>query len=203
MPQRKTKPHVHQNHIDRIRTLGSLMSAHMLPTMRAALRLASPERSRRPRATTGTISAKLAASTVLMNTVSSSTCVADQICSHVAYAHVDHAWELTKTGETATLLWQMKRCCTSRVVRVCLPGSAMAASSVGTSTDTSGFRMTEPTYRNIAGTADICSCIACFSSWSKVTCHVHYHPSPYTHQVLTTQCQMQNLRCGDVLCCAC
>ncbi len=56
------------------RTLGSLMRAHMLPTMRAALRLASPERSRSPRATTGTMSARLAASTVLMNTVSSSTC---------------------------------------------------------------------------------------------------------------------------------
>jgi hypothetical protein len=34
---------------------------------------------------------------------------------------------------------------TSRVLRVCLPGSAMAASSVGTSTDTSGFLITDPT----------------------------------------------------------
>ena len=58
--------------------MGSLMSAHMLPTMRAALRLASPERSRRPRATTGTMSARLAASTVLMNTVSNSTCTMGQ-----------------------------------------------------------------------------------------------------------------------------
>mmetsp|Transcript_8002 Transcript_8002/g.23635 ORF Transcript_8002/g.23635 Transcript_8002/m.23635 type:complete len:482 (-) Transcript_8002:4059-5504(-) len=87
-------------------SLGSLMRAHMLPTMRAALRLASPERSRSPRATTGTISARLAASTVLMNTVSSNT---------------------------------------SRVGRVCLAGSAMADSRVGTSTDTSGFLITDPT----------------------------------------------------------
>lgn len=50
-------------------TLGSLMRAHMLPTILAAFFLASPDLSRRPLCTTGTMSAKLGASTVLMNTV--------------------------------------------------------------------------------------------------------------------------------------
>ena len=44
-------------------TLGSLTRAAMLPAIRAARFLASPERSRNPRCNTGTIKARLAAST--------------------------------------------------------------------------------------------------------------------------------------------
>jgi hypothetical protein len=51
------------------RTLGSFTSVHMLPTMRAALRLVSPVRSRSPRCTTGTTSAREGASMVLIKVV--------------------------------------------------------------------------------------------------------------------------------------
>mmetsp|Transcript_43206 Transcript_43206/g.109356 ORF Transcript_43206/g.109356 Transcript_43206/m.109356 type:complete len:286 (-) Transcript_43206:1516-2373(-) len=54
-------------------SLGSLISWHMLPTMRAARFLVSPLRSRRPRCTTGRMSARLGASMVLTNTVLSTT----------------------------------------------------------------------------------------------------------------------------------
>lgn len=60
--------------------MGSLMRAHMVPTMRPARFLASPERSRRPRCTTGTMSARLAASTAWMNTVDSSAASAALAC---------------------------------------------------------------------------------------------------------------------------
>lgn len=50
-------------------SLGSLTSEHMLPTILAAFFLLSVLRSRRPRETTGTISASDGASTVLTKTV--------------------------------------------------------------------------------------------------------------------------------------
>jgi hypothetical protein len=140
----------------------------MLPTMRAALRLVSPVRSRRPRCTTGTTSAREGASMVLMKVVASS--VSRHACGATAGggrraagggrragvwfvgvwgfgARFDHRPNSGAppplANESPLPLPRARRAAPPTLVASL--GSAMAASRLGTSAAISGDPMTRPT----------------------------------------------------------